>query len=270
MKRVISARSTLSGGGSHSSVGMARHHGSRAAHRDRDPLRDPAARGRVAAGARGGRRRRPVRGQVPRRRPGPEGAGGRDRGRRAGALARAAGARAGARGARPRAGARRAGPGDPGPDPRQRGPEPRRRLPARRAALHAGPPARAGPGGGGRLARRAGREHRPHAAQPQPAALARQPVADRPRRRAVRAPRDRRPAGGRAAARSRRSATTCCWARRVRCRRPTSGWRRWREPAAAAALVPPEWADGAPYAEHLERRLEPPREWMEEAERARA
>jgi hypothetical protein len=42
------------------------------------------------------------------------------------------------------------------------------------------------------------------------------------------------------------------------------------QPAAAAALVPPEWADGAPYAEHLERRLEPPREWMEEAERARA
>ena len=42
------------------------------------------------------------------------------------------------------------------------------------------------------------------------------------------------------------------------------------QPAAAAALVPLEWADGAPYAEHLERRLEAPREWMEEAERARA
>ena len=42
------------------------------------------------------------------------------------------------------------------------------------------------------------------------------------------------------------------------------------QPAPAAALVPPEWTDGAPYAEHLERRLEPPREWMEEAERARA
>lgn len=42
------------------------------------------------------------------------------------------------------------------------------------------------------------------------------------------------------------------------------------EPAAAAALVPPEWANGAPYAEHLERRLEGPREWLEEAERARA
>ena len=41
-------------------------------------------------------------------------------------------------------------------------------------------------------------------------------------------------------------------------------------PAAAAALVPGEWADGALYGEHLERRLEEPREWMEEAERARA
>lgn len=42
------------------------------------------------------------------------------------------------------------------------------------------------------------------------------------------------------------------------------------DPAAAAALVPRGWADGAPYAEHLQRRLEAPREWLEEAERARA
>ena len=42
------------------------------------------------------------------------------------------------------------------------------------------------------------------------------------------------------------------------------------DPGAAAALVPPAWADGAPYATHLERRLETPREWAEEAERARA
>ena len=42
------------------------------------------------------------------------------------------------------------------------------------------------------------------------------------------------------------------------------------DPAAAVALVPAEWADGAPYAEHLQRRLEEPREWLEEAERARA
>ena len=42
------------------------------------------------------------------------------------------------------------------------------------------------------------------------------------------------------------------------------------DPAAAAAPVPPAWADGAAYAAHLDRRLEAPREWAEEAERARA
>jgi hypothetical protein len=42
------------------------------------------------------------------------------------------------------------------------------------------------------------------------------------------------------------------------------------DPRAAAGLVPSAWADGAPYAEHLERRLEAPREWVEEAERARS
>jgi hypothetical protein len=42
------------------------------------------------------------------------------------------------------------------------------------------------------------------------------------------------------------------------------------DPGPAAALVPPEWADGAPYAEFLARRLEAPREFAEEAERARA
>jgi hypothetical protein len=40
-------------------------------------------------------------------------------------------------------------------------------------------------------------------------------------------------------------------------------------PDAAAALIPAGWADGAPYAEHLARRLEAPRDWIEEAERAR-
>jgi hypothetical protein len=40
-------------------------------------------------------------------------------------------------------------------------------------------------------------------------------------------------------------------------------------PEAAAALVPSEWADGAPYAEHLAARLAAPREWVVEAERAR-
>jgi hypothetical protein len=42
------------------------------------------------------------------------------------------------------------------------------------------------------------------------------------------------------------------------------------DPAAAAALVPAEWADGAQYAEFLARRLQAPRAWAEEAERARA
>ena len=41
------------------------------------------------------------------------------------------------------------------------------------------------------------------------------------------------------------------------------------DPAAAAALVPGEWTNSAPYAEHLQRRLEAPREWLEEADRAR-
>jgi hypothetical protein len=41
-------------------------------------------------------------------------------------------------------------------------------------------------------------------------------------------------------------------------------------PGAAAALVPDGWADGGAYEEFLARRLEPPREFAEEAERARA
>ena len=42
------------------------------------------------------------------------------------------------------------------------------------------------------------------------------------------------------------------------------------DPAAAAALVPEDWADGGVYGEFLARRLEAPREFAEEAERARA
>jgi hypothetical protein len=41
-------------------------------------------------------------------------------------------------------------------------------------------------------------------------------------------------------------------------------------PSDAAALVPRDWADPAPYAEHLEARLAAPRGWVEEAEHARA
>jgi HipA-like kinase len=40
--------------------------------------------------------------------------------------------------------------------------------------------------------------------------------------------------------------------------------------AGAAELVPRPWSDGAPYAAHLEARLLEPREWVEEADRARA
>jgi HipA-like protein len=43
-----------------------------------------------------------------------------------------------------------------------------------------------------------------------------------------------------------------------------------RADPGVAALVPPEWADGGAYAEFLARRLEGPREFAEEAERARA
>jgi hypothetical protein len=42
------------------------------------------------------------------------------------------------------------------------------------------------------------------------------------------------------------------------------------DPAAAAALVPEAWTDGAPYAAHLEARLSAPREWVLEADRVRA
>ena len=93
--------------------------------------------------------------------------------------------------------------------------------------------------------------------------LARQPVADRPRRRALRAPRRRRPAGGAPGARSPRSATTCCSPAAGRSRRPTSGSRRVAGPAVARPRsCRASGADGAPYAEYLERRLEAPREWM--------
>jgi hypothetical protein len=38
---------------------------------------------------------------------------------------------------------------------------------------------------------------------------------------------------------------------------------------AIAGLVPPDWAGGSPYAEHLLRRLDAPRAWVEEADGAR-
>src|SRR5919199_80844 len=41
------------------------------------------------------------------------------------------------------------------------------------------------------------------------------------------------------------------------------------DPAAAVALVPEAWTNGAPYAAHLEARLAEPRDWVREADRAR-
>ena len=110
-----------------------RRRSSRREDRAGDPLRGAAARGRLAAGSRRGRRRRPLRVQVPRRGAGPAGAGGRDHRRRAGPRPRPARPRARAAGGRPGAGRGRAGPGDPGAAGGRRRPEPRRRLPARRA-----------------------------------------------------------------------------------------------------------------------------------------
>ena len=120
-----------------------------------------------------GRRRRPLRPQVPRRRAGPKALIGRAGRRRDRPRARPARARDRVRRARP--GAR-----PPEPDPeiqeliaasggRNLGP----RLPARRAAVHPGagrrrPAARRRR----RLVRRARDQRRPHAAQPEPAALA--------------------------------------------------------------------------------------------------
>ena len=99
--------------------------------RDRDALCDPPAGGRLAARAGGGGRRRAVRPEVPRRGPGHQGAGGRDRRGRAGARARAGGARDRADGGRSRAGRGGAGSGDPGPDHRVGGRQRRAGLPAR-------------------------------------------------------------------------------------------------------------------------------------------
>ncbi len=155
--------------------------------RYRHAVRDAAARGRLAAGPRRGRRRRPLRAQVPRRGTGAPGArGGGDR-RRARARARPARARPRHGGGRRGARARRARPRDPGPDRREHGPQPRRRLPARVPAVLAGRRlgAHARPRRGDRLARRAGDERRPDGTQPEPALLARASLADRPRSRAL-------------------------------------------------------------------------------------
>ena len=110
---------------------------------------------------------------------------------------------------------------------RQRRDQPRHGLPSRRVAVHAAAPAGARAGRRRRVVRRVRAQRGPHAAQPEPAALAPRAVADRPRRGAVRAPRAaaiRVAPRGRSA--SRRSATTCCCRSPARSRRPTRAWRR--------------------------------------------
>ncbi len=118
-----------------------------------------------------------------------------------------------------------------------------RRLPARRAGLHAGGSvaALARAGRRHRVARRAGHQRRPHRAQPQPAAVARAPVGDRPRRRALSPARRASIPTPTPSGRSRSSPTTSCSRVRARSRRPTSGCGRgWGRTAVQAAvdLVP--------------------------------
>ena len=113
------------------------------------PLRHPAARGRVVAGDRRGRRRRDVRRQVSRRRPGPEGADRRAGRRRDRARARPAGPGARASSSSTRVWPRRARPGDPG-SARARARAQRRHsisCPARSPSTRSPPPARRRAGG---------------------------------------------------------------------------------------------------------------------------
>ena len=121
-------------------------------------------------------------------------------------------------------------------------------LPAQRAGVRQLVRRLTRPGRARRLARRADAQHRPHAAQPEPAGLARAAVADRPRRGAVPAPRGRHRRRGAPGFReiadhvSRRSPVP------VRTRRSTHR-RSCRE-------VPAEWLDmpAASYVSFLEER----------------
>ena len=109
-------------------------------------------------------------------------------------------------------------------------------------------------------------ERRPHAAQPQPAALARPHVADRPRRRAV-PPRHPGTRTDLPAAPS-----TCCCPTRARSPRPTSAWpRAWTGPARRRGAAGAGGVDvGVVAGGYLAQRLRAPRGFVEEAERARA
>ena len=161
------------------------------------PLRE----GGSLPGLRRGRRRRPVRRQVPRRRPGPEGARRRADRRRARPRARPAGAGDRPRRARPGARPGRAGPRDPGAPRAQRRAQPRPRLPARRAGLRsaAGRADRPDPELAADIVWFDALDHerRPDGHATQPARLAPAALADRPRRRALHPAHLARPGGPR-------------------------------------------------------------------------
>ena len=199
----------------------------RRAHCHCDPVRHRASRGRLAARARRGGRRRALRAEVPRRGAGAEGARRRGGGRRARTRARVPGA--GARRDRARPGDRPSGarPGDPGSAARERGREPRRGLPTGLAALLAGCRPRSGRRvrGGCRLARRPRHQHRPHAPEPQPARVAPPHLADRSRGGALLAPQQRPRRSSRRSVRS--GAGSCALAvRRLDRSTPMPGSRR--------------------------------------------
>ena len=142
---------------------------------------------------------------------------------------------------------------------------------------------RPGPGGGRRVARRVHDERRPDAAQPQPDRVASAAVPDRPRLGAVHPPQLARAGRARAAAVPARSATTCCCRSRARSRTRTPAWRRDRPrrarrdrgvhprrlAAARAGAAGPRRPSRA-YVDYLLARLEAPRAFVEEADRARA
>ena len=201
---------------------LEQHHG--------HPLRHPPQGGRVAAGHRRGGRLRHLRAEVPRRRPGPQGAGRRGHRRRAGP------ARSGSRARRlavvdlqaPIA-KLRGGRGGPGPAHREPRPQPRHRLPARLVRLRRLPATAPRRGRRHPVAGRAHRQRRPHVEQPQPAGLAPRTVVHRPRRRALLPPQlaepRRRPRAVRRAA--------------VRRQHPRAAGRRRRTCAAAHERLAP-------------------------------
>ena len=172
-----------------------------------------AARGRLAAGAGRGRRRRALRAQVPRRRPG--------RRRRSSPSSSPESSPARPACPCPRSCSSTSIRSSAAPSPTRRSRSCSPRAPGPNVGLDflpgalafdpaAGPAARPGARRRDRLARRVGHECRPHAEEHEPAPLARPPVADRPRRGAVLPPRLAGPAGRARGRRSRRSGSMCC------------------------------------------------------------